>query len=220
MPIAAGVWTLFAGYRLYKVINTYRQTKGHAQCSSEPSRLASFWCLVFFILVAPHIPVAFALGIATIPVVLHDLRLTLFIVLDRMFQSDNSFILLAVPFFLLAASLMNSDKVTGRLIELTRVLTGWMLDGRGYVNVAVISLFAIGAASAFGFILTFFKVPSLIVDVMTTAAIGGVNVAQVMRDMVIILCPVLIISLLIIIYPQISLWLPKKLMRGARVSIG
>ena len=174
----------------------------------------------FLILVTLRIPVAFALGIATIPVVLHDLRLTLFIVLDRMFQSDNSFILLAVPFFLLAASLMNSDKVTDRLIELARVLTGWMLDGRGHVNVAVISQFAIGAASAFGFILTFFKVPSLIVDVMTTAAIDGVNAAQVMRDVVIILCPMLIILLLIIIYPQISLWLPKTLMQGARVSIG
>jgi hypothetical protein len=31
VPIAAGVWTLFAGYRLNEVINTYRQTKGHAQ---------------------------------------------------------------------------------------------------------------------------------------------------------------------------------------------
>ncbi len=174
----------------------------------------------FLILVTLRIPVASAHGIATIPGALHDPRLTPLITLERMIQSDNSFILLAVPFLLLAASLMNSDKVTGRLIELTRVLTGWMLDGRGHVNVAVISLFAIGAASAFGFILTFFKVPSLIVDVMTTAAIGGVNVAQVMRDMVIILCPVLIILLLIIIYPQISLWLPKKLMRGARVSIG
>jgi hypothetical protein len=33
----------------------------------------------FLILVTLRIPVAFALGIATIPVVLHDLRLTLFI---------------------------------------------------------------------------------------------------------------------------------------------
>jgi TRAP-type mannitol/chloroaromatic compound transport system permease large subunit len=52
--------------------------------------------------------------------VLLDLRLTPFIVLDRMFQSYNSFILLAVPFFLLAANLMNSGKVTDRLIELAR----------------------------------------------------------------------------------------------------
>jgi tripartite ATP-independent transporter DctM subunit len=96
----------------------------------------------FLLLVALRLPVAFALGIATIPVVLLDLRLTPFIVLDRMFQSYNSFILLAVPFFLLAANLMNSGKVTDRLIELARVLTGWMPGGLGHVNVAVSMLFA------------------------------------------------------------------------------
>jgi TRAP-type C4-dicarboxylate transport system permease large subunit len=50
---------------------------------------------------------------------------------------------------------------------------------------------------------------------LISAAIGGVNVAQVMRDVVIILYPMLIILLLIKIYPQISLWLPKTLMPGA-----
>ncbi len=96
----------------------------------------------FLILVVIRIPVAFALGLATVPVVLLELRLTPFIVLDRMFQSYNSFILLAVPFFLLAANLMNSGKVTDRLIELARVLTGWMPGGLGHVNVAVSMLFA------------------------------------------------------------------------------
>ncbi|MEX0311847.1 MAG: TRAP transporter large permease, partial [Tateyamaria sp.] len=85
---------------------------------------------------------AFALGLSTIPLVLLELRLTPFIVLDRMFQSYNSFILLAVPFFLLAANLMNSGKVTDRLIALARVMTGWMPGGLGHVNVAVSMLFA------------------------------------------------------------------------------
>ncbi|WP_299077388.1 TRAP transporter large permease [uncultured Ruegeria sp.] len=96
----------------------------------------------FLVLIFIRIPVAFALGLATLPVVLLELRLTPFIVLDRMFQSYNSFILLAVPFFLLAANLMNSGKVTDRLIELARVLTGWMPGGLGHVNVAVSMLFA------------------------------------------------------------------------------
>lgn len=96
----------------------------------------------FIFLVAMRIPVAFALGIATIPIVLLDLRLTPFIVLDRMFQSYNSFILLAVPFFLLAANLMNSGQITDKLISLARVLTGWMPGGLGHVNVAVSMLFA------------------------------------------------------------------------------
>lgn len=96
----------------------------------------------FAVLILLRIPVAFALGVATIPVVLLELRLTPFIVLDRMFQSYNSFILLAVPFFLLAANLMNSGKVTDRLIELARVMTGWLPGGLGHVNVAVSMLFA------------------------------------------------------------------------------
>jgi tripartite ATP-independent transporter DctM subunit len=96
----------------------------------------------FILLVILRIPVAFALGIATIPVIMLDIRLTPFIIIDRMFQSYNSFILLAVPFFLLAANLMNSGKITDKLIDLARVLTGWMPGGLGHVNVAVSMLFA------------------------------------------------------------------------------
>jgi tripartite ATP-independent transporter DctM subunit len=96
----------------------------------------------FLLLVILRVPVAFALGIATIPVVMLEVRLTPFIIIDRMFQSYNSFILLAVPFFLLAANLMNSGKITEKLIDLARVLTGWMPGGLGHVNVAVSMLFA------------------------------------------------------------------------------
>ncbi|PLW77226.1 TRAP transporter large permease [Cohaesibacter celericrescens] len=96
----------------------------------------------FLVLVLLRVPVAFALGIATIPVVVLDIRLTPFLIMDRMFQSYDSFILLAVPFFLLAANLMNSGKITDRLIELSRVLTGWLPGGLGQVNVAVSMLFA------------------------------------------------------------------------------
>ncbi len=96
----------------------------------------------FLALILIRVPVAFALGIATIPIVVMDIRLTPFIILDRMFQSYNSFILLAVPFFLLAANLMNSGKITTKLIDFAGVLTGWMPGGLGHVNVAVSMLFA------------------------------------------------------------------------------
>ena len=49
---------------------------------------------------------------------------------------------LMVPFVLLAANLMNSGKITDKLIDLARVLTGWMPGGLGHVNVAVSMLFA------------------------------------------------------------------------------
>ncbi len=103
-------------------------------------------CLVlltgFILLIMLRIPVAFALGIATIPLVVLDIRLTPFLIMDRMLNSYTSFILLAVPFFLLAANLMNSGKITDRLIGLATVLTGWLPGGLGHVNVAVSMLFA------------------------------------------------------------------------------
>jgi len=103
-------------------------------------------CLIlltgFITLVVARVPVAFALGIATIPLVVFDIRLTPFLTMDRMFNSYNSFILLAVPFFLLAANLMNGGKITDKLIEFARVLTGWLPGGLGHVNVAVSMLFA------------------------------------------------------------------------------
>ncbi len=103
-------------------------------------------CLVllsgFITLVIARVPVAFALGIATMPLVALDIRLTPFLIMDRMLNSYTSFILLAVPFFLLAANLMNSGKITDRLIRLATVMTGWLPGGLGHVNVMVSMLFA------------------------------------------------------------------------------
>ena len=104
---------------------------------------ACFILLAGFIsLVIARVPVAFALGIATIPLIALDLRLTPFLIMDRMLNSYTSFILLAVPFFLLAANLMNSGKITDRLIGLAKVMTGWLPGGLGHVNVLVSMLFA------------------------------------------------------------------------------
>ena len=47
---------------------------------------------------------------------------------------------------------------------------------------------------------------------LISAAIGGVNVVQVMRDVAIILLPMLLILLLVILFPEIALWLPRLLM--------
>ena len=52
------------------------------------------------------------------------------------------FVLLAVPFFLLAANLMNSAGITDRLIKLSRALVGHLPGGLGHINVTVSMLFA------------------------------------------------------------------------------
>ncbi len=96
----------------------------------------------FAILIVARVPVAFALGLACIPVFFLDERLTPFLLLNEMLKSYNSFILLAVPFFLLAANLMNRAGITDKLIELARTSVGHLPGGLGHVNVAVSMLFA------------------------------------------------------------------------------
>ena len=59
-----------------------------------------------------------------------------------MFKAYNSFLLLAVPFFLLAANLMNAAGITDRLMNLSRAMVGHLPGGLGHVNVTVSMLFA------------------------------------------------------------------------------
>ncbi len=97
---------------------------------------------VFIVLVAVRVPVSFALGLATIPIFLFHDRLTIMLLFTEMFSAYNSFLLLAVPFFLLAANLMNHSGITDRLIYFARALVGFLPGGLGHVNITVSMLFA------------------------------------------------------------------------------
>lgn len=108
----------------------------------SPGDVAAILFGTFAVLIILRIPVAFALGLACIPVFFISDRLTPSLLFDQMFVSYNSFILLAVPFFLLAANLMNTAGITQRLIDLSRALVGHLPGGLGHINVVVSMLFA------------------------------------------------------------------------------
>lgn len=97
---------------------------------------------IFGILVMLRVPVSFALGLACIPVFIIDDRLTPMLLIIEMWKSYNAFILLAVPFFLLAANLMNAAGITDRLINLARASVGHLPGGLAHVNILVSMLFA------------------------------------------------------------------------------
>ncbi|WP_116599062.1 TRAP transporter large permease [Primorskyibacter marinus] len=107
-----------------------------------PGEVAAILFGTFAVLVFLRVPVAFALGLAVVPVFFIDERLTPVLLMREMFKSYNAFILLAVPFFLLAANLMNSSGITDRLIRLARAMVGHLPGGLGHVNVVVSMLFA------------------------------------------------------------------------------
>lgn len=97
---------------------------------------------LFVGLVFLRVPVAVALGLSCIPIFLLEERLTPLLLMNEMFKSYNSFLLLAVPFFLLAANIMNAAGITDRLIRLSQAMVGHLPGGLGHVNVVVSMLFA------------------------------------------------------------------------------
>ncbi|HCR30758.1 MAG TPA: C4-dicarboxylate ABC transporter permease [Opitutae bacterium] len=108
----------------------------------SPGEVAAIMFGVFAILILLRIPVSFALGLACIPILLIDPRLTPFLLINEMWKSYNAFILLAVPFFLLAANLMNSAGITERLVSLARATVGHLPGGLGHIKHMVSMLFA------------------------------------------------------------------------------
>ena len=80
-------------------------------------QVAALWLFgTFFVLMVLRVPVAFALGLACLPVLFIEPRLSPMVVFNTTFKAYNSFILLAVPFFLLCANLMNVGGITDRLV--------------------------------------------------------------------------------------------------------
>lgn len=95
-----------------------------------------------FVLILLRVPVAFSLALAVVPVLLLEPRLTPVMLLQRMVKAYDSFILLSVPFFILAANIMNASGITGRLIRFSKALVGHLPAGLAQVNVVVSMFFA------------------------------------------------------------------------------
>jgi tripartite ATP-independent transporter DctM subunit len=108
----------------------------------SPGEVSAIMFGTFAVLILVRIPVSFALGLACIPIFILDDRLNPILLIGEMWKSYNSFILLAVPFFLLAANLMNSAGITERLVSLAKASVGHLPGGLGHINVMVSMLFA------------------------------------------------------------------------------
>lgn len=101
----------------------------------------------FFLLLILRVPVAFALGLACFPPLFFEDRLSPMVIFNEGFKAYNSFILLAVPFFLLTANLMNIGGVSDRLIRLSRAMVGTLPGALAQVNV-VLSVFFAGISGS------------------------------------------------------------------------
>src|SRR5262245_39676623 len=114
VPVRAHVGRVHGGLRQGRAQDGGEAPGGRVVTSGlmSPSTAALILFGLFFLLLALRVPVAFALGLACLPMLLIEERLSMQNLVQETFNAYNSFILLSVPFFLLTANLMNIGGIT------------------------------------------------------------------------------------------------------------
>jgi len=88
------------------------------------------------------VPVAFALGMATVATLVLSTSFPLLVLLKETFTGIDSFPLMAVPFFILAAELMSGGSLTEVLLRFAGQFVGHKRGGLGYTNVVSLTFFS------------------------------------------------------------------------------
>jgi len=98
--------------------------------------------IVFVVSLVLGVPIALAMGGAGMLALVVDGNLSLLSVPQRFFDGINSFPLMAVPFFILAADLMTASGITTALLRFAGAMVGHVRGGMGHVNVVTSVMFA------------------------------------------------------------------------------
>jgi tripartite ATP-independent transporter DctM subunit len=102
------------------------------------------WILfaAFIVLLALGFPIAFVLAISAFVAVALGSSYPYLVVVKEMFSGLDSFPLMAVPFFILAAELMTGGAMTYVLLRFASQFVGHLRGGLGYANVISAALFS------------------------------------------------------------------------------
>lgn len=98
--------------------------------------------IIFLVLMVIGIPIAVSLGIASALTIFLFTDMPLGVVIQSMFTSMNSFVMVGVPLFILAGSLMDEGGVADKIYNFCDAAVGWIYGGLGHVSVLCSILFA------------------------------------------------------------------------------
>lgn len=104
--------------------------------------MSIFLIIVFFVLMFIGIPVAVSLGIASITTLAIFSDIPFSLITQSMFSSMNSFVMVAVPLFVLAGNIMDRGGVGDKIFNFANSMVGWMTGGLGHVNIVTSVIFA------------------------------------------------------------------------------
>lgn len=156
----------------------------------SPMAVAALILLIgIVLLIIASVPIAVAIGMSSLLAAMAVLgpENAAQAAAQRMFTGTNSFSLLAIPFFVLAGSLMNSGGIAGRLIDAAKVLVGRLPASMAQTNIVANAMFgavsgaAVAAASAVGTVMT----PRMKEDGYSRSYAAAVNVASAPSGMLI-----------------------------------
>ncbi|AZO93656.1 TRAP transporter large permease [Halocella sp. SP3-1] len=117
--------------------------------------------LLFFMLVL-GVPVAVALGFSSLIILMYYHPVPFCVIPQMLWSGTESFILVAVPFFIMAGIIMESGKISDKLIDFSNAIFSWSKGGLGAAN--IIASFIFGGISG-----------SSVAD---TAAIGSIMIPK------------------------------------------
>jgi C4-dicarboxylate transporter DctM subunit len=155
--------------------------------------------LLLILLMFIGLPVMIAIGAtASIWIIASGFPLT--IIPDKFFSGMDSFVLMAIPFFMVAGEAMNRAGVTEKLINFANFLVGRFRGGLAYVNIVASLIFAgiTGAAVADVSALGTIFIPSMEKDGYTRGYAAAITAASS------IIGPIIPPSIVMVVYGAIT----------------
>jgi tripartite ATP-independent transporter DctM subunit len=101
----------------------------------------------FIILMLLNVPIAFVLGISSLIYFLFFGNIPLAVIGQKLYTGTDNYVLLAIPFFVLAGELMNRTRITDDLVSFAKALVGRIPGALAQVNI-VTSIFFAGLTGA------------------------------------------------------------------------
>lgn len=103
---------------------------------------------VLLVLLLLGVPVVIALLVSSLMQIIYSGSLPILLIAQRLSNVLDSFPLLAIPLFILAAEIMNHSGATRKIFRLASVMVGHVTGGLGHVNILASMLFSGMSGSA------------------------------------------------------------------------
>ena len=104
--------------------------------------------IFFIILIFFRFPIALAVGLSCAGAIAFFSDIPMIVMVQRMVTGLDSFVLLAIPLFILTGNLMNAGGITDRLFSFARGLVGHFRGGLGQANIIASMIFSGMSGSA------------------------------------------------------------------------